>query len=254
MMIHKEDWDDVYRKLIAAGQSRVAPPTFEEVEALSGGSLSEAEAERVREALSCHPELMRVFTEPFPAEAEGVLTEEEIASDLAKIRERVRRPAGAAPVVAPARWQPSRTFAIAAGVIIAIAIGAIALRRWTTEPRVVVTQIVYPEGIRGGRRGVPAEAPVTLSNDVDYDLQLVYESRQAHGEYRLELLDLSTDPPRRVWLREHVSRRPDNMVSIRLDTDDFEPGIYRFVLSGDGDSEPLAEYTIRIAPHGEAGT
>jgi len=63
-MISKEDWDDVYRKLIADGRNRVeGPPTFEEVEALSRGDLTEEAAERVREALSCYPDLLRVFTE-----------------------------------------------------------------------------------------------------------------------------------------------------------------------------------------------
>jgi hypothetical protein len=248
-MISKEEWDDVYRMLIADGRSRVErPPTFEEVEALSKGDLPEEVAERVREALSCYPDLLRVFTEPFPEDAEGVLTEEELASDLAKIRERVRRPATAPPssVVTSSRW---RTFAIAAGIIIAIAIGGITVRKLTTEPRAVATQVLYPEGVRGGgRRGIPVEAPVTLSNDVDYELQLVYESRQHFVEYQLEILDLSTDPARRLWLREHITRRPDSTYAIHLDTEDLTPGLYRLALYGDARTEPLAEYTIRIAP------
>jgi hypothetical protein len=251
VMISREEWDDAYRKLIADGRSRVAPPAFEDVEALSRGDLPQAEAERVREALSCYPDLLKVFTEPFPTDAADVLTEEELASDLAKIRARVRRsPAvSEAPVVTASRRPTTRTLALAAGIILAVGIGGIAIRRLTTEPRMVVTQTLYPEGVRGGgRRGVPAAAAVTLPNDVDYELQLVYESRQQFGEYRVEIRDLSVEPPRSVSSRQHITPRPDSTYPIRLDTRDLDPGLYRLVLFGNGRMEPLAAYTIRIIP------
>jgi hypothetical protein len=247
-MISREEWETVYRDLIADGQKLGPPPTFEEVEALSEGRLQEPEAERVRELLSAYPDLLRVVTEPFDLNAEGVLTEGEIAAGLAKIRERVRpEPAPPLPFEQPRR--SPRVFAIAAGVIIAVAIGAIAVRQLTNEPRGEVAQVLYPDATRGGvHRGVPNGAPVRLSTDTDYTLQPAFESRRHYGEYQLELLDLASEPPRRVWLRENVARQPDGTYPVRLATDDLEPGLYRLVLFGVGETrDSLAEYTIRLA-------
>src|SRR6185369_3281348 len=99
-MIRKEDWDALYRDHVAAGQRRIEPPTFEEVEKLSRGELSDEEAERVRESLSFYPDLLRTLAEPFPAD-DVALSEHELAASLAKIRGRARRPA-AAPWIAVA--------------------------------------------------------------------------------------------------------------------------------------------------------
>jgi hypothetical protein len=258
-MISREEWETAYRELIADSRKRLGPPpTFEEVEALSRGELSEVEADRVRELLSCYPDLLRVMTVPSPANAAGVLThaevtltDEEIASDLEKIRERVRSaPASLSPpVVFPRKWPSPRALAIAAGIIVVIAIGSFALRRMTSEPRALITQVLYPEGTRGGgRRGLPSGAPVRLATDADYTLQPVFESSHRYREYRLELFDLSSEPPRPVWLRENVVQQPDDTYPTRLSTGDLEPGLYRLVLSGvNGTVEPLAQYTIRLS-------
>ncbi len=250
-MISKEEWDAAYRGLIAEGRKHAGPPpAFEEVEALSRGELREADAERVRALLSHYPDLLRVLSEPFLANAEGVLTDEQLATDLAKIRDRVR--GTTAPTLAFRKERfPSRTFAIAAGIVIAIAVGSIAIRQMTREPRAMKTMVLDADGVRGGsidRRGVPAQPPIQLSTTTDYTLKPAFSPGRRYREYRLELLDLGSVPPRRVWLREQISRQSDDTYPVSLSAGELEPGLYRLILYGvTGTAEPLAEYTLRLA-------
>lgn len=244
-MMTRDDWDAAYQQQLAEGRSRVAPPTYEEFEALTAGRLSEADADRVRETLSYYPELVRLFTEPLSANGEGVLSEEELSADLASVRERVRH---LPPLQSePAEGRQSRVFALAAGVVIALALGGVAVWRMTSRPRPLLSQVLYPEGTRGGVPGVPSVTPVRLSKGNDYMLEPAFDSPRSYREYRVELLDLSATPPRRVWLRENVTPRADGTFPVRLETDDLDAGLYRLVLYGvDGTADDLAEYTIRL--------
>jgi len=94
MSITKDDWKRVYAQLLAEGRKRLGPPpTAEEVEALFEGRLSGKDADRVRELLAYYPEMARVWFTPFPSEEEaaGILTPEELAEDISKIRRRINR-------------------------------------------------------------------------------------------------------------------------------------------------------------------
>jgi hypothetical protein len=242
-MTDREEWQTAYHDLLAEGRERVgAPPTVEDVEALFRGDLPEADAERVRELLAYYPEMARVMIEPFPMEPADVLSERDLAQ-IARIREHVSNISEPAePVMA---FWSSRTFAIAAGVIIAIAIGALVLRP-TKEPRAMLTQVLQPAE---EHRGASSETPVRLSKSADYTLRPIFSSTHRYREYRLELLDVSTDPERRVWLRDHVARQSDDAYPVILSTEDLEPGLYRLVLYGvNGEPERLAAYPIRLIP------
>lgn len=243
-MISKDDWQNAYPELLADGRKRVGPPpTADEVEALFRGDLPEAEAERVRELLAYYPELARVMTEPFPETAEGVLTDDELAEDLARIRGRVRA-VPAAPVVMHSRRISPRTLALVAGIVVAIGLGSLALWRPASGPRAMSAKVLYPDG----RRSASTPTPMPLSTNTDYRLALVFSSTLRYPEYRLELLDLSTTPPRPVWSREGVQRQPDGTYPTTLSTTDLAPGRYRLALYGrDGDSVLLATYTVRLS-------
>lgn len=246
-MIRKEDWDAVYRRQLADGQRRLGPPpTFDEVEALSSGRLPEEEAERIRELLSYYPDMLRILTEPFPAADDGILTDQELRTDIAKILEHVRD--NAPPLVFPQNQMSRRWFAIAAGVVITIALGSIAVWRVASHPHAALTQVLYPERTRGfSARGPSSATPTHLSKNADYLLEPVFDSPRDYSEYRIELLDLATTPPRRVWLRNNVAQKRDSTYPIRLSTNNLDPGLYRLVLYGvDGTVDYLADYTIRI--------
>lgn len=238
-MIRKEDWDAIYRDHIAAGQKRIGPPTFEEVEKLSRGQLSDEEAERVRESLSFYPDLLKTLSEPFPSDDVAV-SEHELAASLAKIRARARRPV-------TAQW-----VGVAAGVVVVMLLGGLWIHSTSNHPRPLVTQVIYSERDRGGQpRGVPSTPPVSLSKDADYLLKPVFDPPRPYRDYRIELLDVSATPPRRIWIREHVTREADGTYPIRLSTEDLERGLYRLVLYGiDGTIENLAQYSIRLKDAG----
>lgn len=250
-MISKNEWEAATRELIAKGRENVGPPpTFEQVEALSRGELPEAEAERVREVLSHYPDMLRILAEPFPADGEGVLTDEQLAADLAKIRSQIRRtpPAATSPITFSQRRSAPRVMALAAGFAIAFAIGSLAIWRWTSEPRTIQTKVIFADGVRGGTRGGLSQAPAQLSTATDYKLQLVLSARGAQPESRVELFDVSGDEPKRLWTREHVRQQADGTYPIDLPAEDLEPGLYRLMLfDASGTSEPLASYTLRLS-------
>ena len=245
-MISKKEWEQATRELIAKGRARVGPPPdFEEVEALSRGELSETEAERVRERLSYYPDMLAILAEPFPERADGVLTDEQLAADLAKLRQQIRS-LPARPMVASRRSRVSpRALVLAAGIMIAFAIGSVAVRRLISEPRPLMTKMLFADGLRGGTRGASGQPPIRLSIKYDYDLRLAVGPREGSDVYQVEFHDVSGDEPRRLWTREHVQREND-FVPVSLTTDGLEPGIYRFVLHT-SKAENVAEYTIRLS-------
>ena len=246
-MISKNDWEAATRELIAKGRENVGPPpTFEQVEALSRGELPDEEAERVREVLSHYPDMLRILAEPFPTDAEGVLTEEQLAADLAKIRSRITRTPPAPTTLSQRRSSP-RVMALAAGIAIAFAIGSLAIWRLTSEPRATQTKVIFADGVRGGTRGGLEQAPAQLSTATDYKLQLVLRARGQAPESRIEFFDISAETPRHLWTREHLQQQTDGTYPVDLPTGDLEPGLYRLELFEVGTNESLATYTFRLS-------
>lgn len=244
-MISKEDWQTAYRDALDDGRRRVDPPAPAEVEALFDGRLEGEEAERVRQRLAYYPEMARAMTTPFPESADAVLSESEIADDLAKIRERVGVPAPAPQeVVVPFRRPRRQFFAIAAGIVIALAIGSVIMQQWLREPRSVLTITIYPDATRGLSPPTPAQ----LSTENDYVLHAVPALAGTHREYRVELFDVTARPAEKVWTRDDVTPRSDGTLSITLPAGDLDPGLYRLVLYGvDGTDERLGTYTLRLS-------
>src|SRR6185436_10195842 len=88
--MNDSDWKAVAGELLAEQRQRVGePPEIERVQAYLAGRLPEAEAEEVRQALACYPELALALAEPSSAAGERVLTEEQLAEDWTKLQARV---------------------------------------------------------------------------------------------------------------------------------------------------------------------
>jgi hypothetical protein len=240
-MTSKSDWNDAYRDLIAEGRRRIEPPTVEDIEALYRGDLLDEEADRVREQLAYYPDMA------------AAMNDEQLDADLAAID--AESHAGAAsPTVFPRRERSMPALAIAASIVVVLALGGWIYFKMRDQPlsRAILVRVLDADGHKGGPgpRGPGGEqTPIQLSTATDYALKPVFRPRRSYGEYRLELLDLDSSPPRSVWKRDAVQRQPDGSFPAELSTADLEPGLYQLVLYGvdNGSAERLATYTIRFS-------
>lgn len=243
-----EDWREARREALEEGRRRVGPPPdVEKVEALLRGELPEAEAKQVREVLAFYPELVRVMTGPAVDDERPVLTDVERDADVARMRKRLGLPPAPVVEMRPRGGGRTRFLAIAAVLAIAVTIGGVvALQRWQREPRVLTHKVLIADGARSVRGSSSAPA-VVLAPATNYLLKPLYRPERVHREYRLELLDLGTTPPRAVWKQDGVERQADGSFPAELSTDDLVPGDYQLVLYGlDGSAERLATYALRI--------
>jgi hypothetical protein len=244
-MISKSDWQTAYDQILDEGRKRLSPPTVEEMEALQEGRLSEAEADRVREQLSYYPELVRVMTEPVPADAAGLVSDEEVAAGLAALRERIRReraPERAPTPIHPRR--PRRQILTRAAVVI-ILIGGGALLAYRMLNRFEGTPVMLSADGQLSGRG--EQTPHQLSTETDYVLRPAFRPERAYRSYRLQLVDLSGDVPRSIETWNGVERAEDGAYPVELSTKGFAEGRYQLVLYGiDGQAVRLASYTIRL--------
>ncbi len=240
-MISKSDWQTAYDEILDEGRKRLPPPAVEEMEALQEGRLSEAEADRVREQLSYYPELVRVMTEPVPADATGLVTDEEVAAGLAALKERVQRERGAVPI------RPRRPMhqILARVAVVVIVVGGGALFAYRLLNRYDGASVMLSAD--GQLAGSGEQTPHQLSTETDYVLRPAFRPERAYRSYRLELFDVSGDVHRSVETWRGVERAADGSFPVELSTKGFAEGRYRLVLYG-MDDQPvrLASYTIRL--------
>ena len=243
-MITKADWQDAYREILEDGRERIGPPpTPEKIEDLFAGRLSDEEAERVREALAYYPELLRVMTEPVPEDPSSVVSDEEVAAGLARLRQRIRREST---VAAVPRRRPLRRVLIPAAALAILLTGGILAYRLTH--RVDGVPVLLSADGELAARGTE-QTPHQLSTETDYLLEPAFLPERKHEEYNLELVDLTGDAPRVVESWDDVHQQPNGSFPVPLSTKGFAEGRYQLVLYGVDDDAPvrLATYTIRLS-------
>jgi hypothetical protein len=243
-MITKSDWQDAYREILEDGRERIDPPSAEKIEELLEGKLPDEEAERVRESLAYYPELLRVMTEPVPADPSTVVTDEEVAGGLARLRQRIERESG--PSRIRRRRPPFRRILMpAAAVVIVLAGGILAYRRTHRFDGAPV--LLSADGELAGP-SAGGQTPHQLSTETDYLLEPAFLPDRKFADYKLELFDLSGDAPRVVESWTDVRQERDGSFPIPLSTKGFTEGRYRLVLYGVDDKPVrLATYTIRLS-------
>jgi hypothetical protein len=243
-MITKSDWQNAYREILEEGRERIGPPpTPEKIEELLAGSLPEEEAERVREALAYYPELLRVMTEPVPADPSTVVTDEEVAGGLARLRQRIKHESGPSRIRRPRPFR--RILMPAAAVVILLAGGILTYRR--THRFEGTPVLLSADGELAGP-SAGGQTPHQLSTETDYLLEPAFLPDRKFADYKLELLDLSGDTPRVVESWTDVRQERDGSFPIQLSTKGFIEGRYQLVLYGVDDKPVrLATYTIRLS-------
>jgi hypothetical protein len=285
-MIKKNDLDAAYRDLIAEGRQRLGePPTAEEVAASLQGELPEKEAARVRELLVYYPELVSAHEAPilFPYEGKpgdaDYLSEEELARDWASLQARIHAEqeqqvaASPAPAIQPAPRPPApekegwfgwigEMFPlkpVAAGAtLLAILFCGLSIHyrvelqrlgKELREPRFNLEhRLLLPDGKRGGAAEQP---PIPLTSEAEFFLLIpALINHPPYPAYRLEILDLSVEPPRTIWEGNGLRRRSDDTFEIWVPRAFLKPGNYRLDVYGvEASAEKLLEtYTVRLSP------
>lgn len=161
----KHDWDAALDEWVAEERERLGgPPEPEEVVAFLRGELPEADAARVQALLVYYPELTSL------------------------LEERVERKSSSM------RWLP-----VAASLLIAV-VAVVQLTPSKQQPYVIAAkQELRSVMMRGG-----ATPAVTLPDQERWHLAPVLTGPPDDPAYRLEIVDLSDDTPRRIWISGFV--------------------------------------------------
>jgi hypothetical protein len=263
-MIRKSDWQEANRELMAENRGRLGePPTAEKLLAYSRGELSAEEEARVRELLVCDPDLARSFTIAFPTEGAtpgdpDYLTDAEFAKHWEFLQKRAHGAKAGTQPSAGGRvlqfWQRTSA-ALAAALVLAFggllwqAQSRARLAKELAEPRVASEeQLLLPDGQRGGGDG-----SATLSTEGDFYLLVVpLIVPPANGgqiaRNRLQIVDLSANPPLPLWSSTALQRRDNDTFAILVPRTFLKPGKYQIVLYGadGGREERLTSYSLRV--------
>jgi hypothetical protein len=259
-MISKSDWDDVQQEMIAEDRQRLGdPPNVEEVKAYLRGELSAEEESRVRELLVCYPDLALALTQEFPSQDAkpgdpDFLSEAELDKQWASLENRIHRTGDPVEPRVLRFWHRTAatlaaTLVLAFGGLLWLAQSRARMAKELAEPRVASEeQLLLPDGQRGGSGG-----SATLSAEGDFFLLVVPlivpsndAGRFAHD--RLQIVDVSTNPPRSLWNSAALPRRDHDTFAVLVPRAFLRPGKYQVVLYGiDGAGEErLASYSLRV--------
>ncbi|HEV7765838.1 MAG TPA: hypothetical protein VGQ76_12610 [Thermoanaerobaculia bacterium] len=251
-MMRKSDWDAASDDVIAEKRRALGPPpTADEVLAFFDGTLSGADAERVRELLAWYPDLARLASSPLPASEELVdkLSSDELESDWHAIRARLA-PREPVPIRHVQVW---RAFAIAASLATMV-LGTLLILKTRNEHRLrnelrqpqfrFEPLVMYPEGAtRGG--ATTLDLP---SNTNQFLLVAAPLGETRYPDYRAEILNVESSPPRSIWSARGLREQSDGTFAILVSRHLLERGTYRLTIDGINDERlvPLASYRFRV--------
>jgi hypothetical protein len=201
-MITKTELEAAYRALLAQRRRTPSePPTAEELGAWADGKLSAEGAARIEELLIDYPELARAAKEPMSYDGEpgdpGYLTPSERDRQWEAMQQHIRQNRPPDIIRLTRRPQHWRTLALAASVATVIA-GGVAWREHEIArssahgplPRALTVEILQPGPPRG-------DAPARrLSEEITLLSPTLDTSQLRFPEYRVDVVDLATAPPR----------------------------------------------------------
>jgi hypothetical protein len=259
--MNRNESNAAYDKLIEEGRRRVGPPpTVDELLAYSRGDLAADHHDRVQELLVYYPDLARAVSAlKHDSDAEPAnpadITNETAAAHWESLRHRIASMRSGTtgkfkPLRAPRRGvnQRWRSMAIAASLAV-VAMGSMLLYERRETPRVPPeAQLLMPDGSRGP---VTELVPTPLSTHSDAYLLVAPLINQPHyADYRLEIADLGTQPPRVLWREDGVQRRVNDTFEVLIPRAFLKPGKYQLEVDGlNGKAaDRLVTYTFRVTP------
>ena len=244
----KTVWEDAYRKTIAGGRERLDPPTPEQMDAYASGRLSPQEADRVREALACYPDLASALVEDPRGwdPVDGTMGRDDVAASWKELQRRMQ-PVRIPATVAPRIW----FWSIAASLLLFVTFASLyvrstftiaALRRDLARPTANVERLVlFEDASRGGESSAPRLRLDSAADSVVITLTLV--DTEPRGSFRVELVAVDQSPPRTVW-GSAIARDADGTFSIAVPRAFFQSRTYRLNLYADAETQPLGSYTF----------
>jgi hypothetical protein len=239
-----DDWAAAEDEFMSEERERLGgPPTPEEIAALMRGELSASEAARVRALCVYYPALTDVLLEKAPVEETVVVPREEVARTWESLRLRLDD----APHFSRKRRIVRTALPLAAMLAVGFFAGFITKSLKNDAPRAFdVPHELHPVAVR---RGAAEARPHLLpASENDYLLVLMLGRETNYREYRVDLVDRETTPPRVIWRSSGVARVDDRPFTIAVPRTFVDPGVYELELYGlDGESHHLASYVVRVA-------
>jgi Asp-tRNA(Asn)/Glu-tRNA(Gln) amidotransferase C subunit len=254
-MVLENDWVRATQDLITRERERIGdPPTPEEILAYSRGELTEAEEERIREAISYYPDVAKALSEADHDDYEPTLSNLELAADWTRLEQRLP-PTGLRRTSDPAPPPVSRTWklATAASLALAAVLGALYLRSASAvrilqtelrQPREHVERVVLLEHTpRGG--DAPAQAPKLQPSTEYVVLTLTLLDEVPDGPFTVEIRDTNATPPSVVW-KSPITRGLDGTFSLEVPRSFLTAREYEINLYVTGRIEPVAVYAFEL--------
>ena len=253
-MTNESDWQAVQQEMKAEDRRKLGePPTADEMLAYTRGELPAETAARVRAWLVCNPDLARALMQPFPADDAkpgdpDFLSPEELAKHWTSLQQRIHAPVHASATASMGRLLqfPSRWTALAAAVALVFAglywqaeSKARRLDRQLHEPRALESQLLLPDGRRGGEF-----APTLTANGEHIVLDLALFNASRYETYRVAMSDETRSP----WRSAPIRAADEETLSVNVSRAYLTPGKYQIVVYGleGAREEKLDSYTLRV--------
>jgi hypothetical protein len=244
-MITKLDWQAVHQAMTAKECRMLGdPPMAETMLAYWSGDLSGESAARVQSWLVCNPDAARALLQPFPEDDArpgdvDYLSEAELAKHWASLQKRIQ--GGPAAPKNDGRVLQFRPvwMALAASLILVFGGLFIETKLDLRQPRVLATQILWPDGRRG------AEHATVLTAQGERVLLIMSTGAAGFERYRVEI----SDGNEVRWKSAILEPPNEDSLSIEVSRGFLKAGRYRIVVYGiDGTAESRLDTFTLLVP------